>query len=222
MLQISRILRCSLALPSSRSPAVGLRPEQRHPCVFGWSSASVVVLLVAVLLLPANCATSAGQSLSEYQVKAAYLFNFLKFVEWPDDPGGDQHAKFVIGFVGGTLINSELSRLVEGKTVLGRDLQVRTFQASDNLRACNILFISTSEKKRLPAILASLRGSTVMTVADMSDFIDSGGMVQFGKEDGRLRVTIDMGATARAHLRVSSKLLALARAVTAAEGSLNN
>jgi hypothetical protein len=138
----------------------------------------------------------------------------LKFVEWPDDPGGDPHAKWVIGFFGDTPIGDELTRLANGKNVLGRDLQVKKFQEADNPRGCNILFISDSEKKRLPSILAELRGSSVLTVADMDNFIGSGGMIQFVVEDARVRVAIDVGATSHAHLKVSSKLLSLARMVT--------
>jgi len=184
--------------------------------------AGIAALLLAVYVPLANRAVYADQSSTEYQVKAAYLFNFLKFVEWPDDPGGDPHAKWVIGFVGDTPIGDELTRLVEGKNVLGRELQVKKFQAADNLRACNILFISESEKKRLPPILAELRGSSVLTVADMDNFIGGGGMIQFMVEDARVRVAIDVGATSRAHLKVSSKLLALARVVAGTERSANN
>ena len=143
-------------------------------------------------------------------------------MEWPDDPGTDPHAKWVIGFVGDTPIGDELTRLVEGKNVLGRDLLVKKFQAADNMRACNILFISESEKKHLPPILAELRGSTVLTVADMDNFIGSGGMIQFVVEDARVRVAIDMGATSHARLKVSSKLLSLARVVTGTERGSNN
>ncbi len=175
----------------------------------------LAVVLVAAHLALVGFAACAGQSLSEYQVKAAYLFNFLKFVEWPDDPVPDSQGKWVIGFVGDTPIGGELARLVEGKIVLGRELVVKKFRSTDNLRACNILFISDSEKKRVPLILAALRGSSVMTVGDMDNFIESGGMIQLDVEDTRVRVTIDVGATERAHLKVSSKLLALARAVTA-------
>jgi hypothetical protein len=127
----------------------------------------------------------------------------------------------VIGIVGNSRVADELSKLVESKSVLGRELQVKTFQSTENLRGCNILFISDSEKKRLPAILASLRGSSVMTVADMEHFIDAGGMVQFVVEDARVRISIDVGATGRARLKISSKLLALARAVTE-DGSAKN
>ena len=170
--------------------------------------------MAAISCLLAGSGVHSAQSATEYQVKAAYLFNFLKFVEWPEEPGADPHAKWVIGFVGETPVSEELSRLVEGKNVLGRDLQVRRFQAAENARACNILFISESEKRRLPGILAALRGSSVLTVADMDGFIDSGGMVAFFVEDSRVKVAIDVAATGRAKLKVSSKLLALVHVVS--------
>jgi hypothetical protein len=178
----------------------------------------VFMTLSFFLLNHANCR---AQSATEYQVKAAYLFNFIKFVEWPDVSPADAQSKWVIGIVGNSPVGDELSKLVESKNVLGRELQIKTFQATDNLRGCNILFISDSEKKHLPAILTGLRGSSVMTVADMEHFIDAGGMVQFVVEDARVRISIDVGATGRAHLKVSSKLLALARAVTE-DGSAKN
>ena len=184
--------------------------------------ACLAALLLAAQLPPANRAACADESPTEYQVKAAYLFNFLKFVEWPDDPAADPHGKWVIGFIGETSIGGELTRLAEGKNVLGRDLQVKQFQPADNLRGCNILFIGATEKKRLPEILGELRGSTVLTVADMDNFIGSGGMIQFVVEDARVRVAIDVGATGRARLKVSSKLLSLARVVTGTERGSNN
>jgi hypothetical protein len=182
----------------------------------------LVALILAGTFLLAYLPVCGGQSPTEFQVKAAYLFNFLKFVEWPDDPGADPHGKWVVGFVGETPIGGELTRLVEGKNVLGRDLQVKNFQTTDNLRACHILFISESEKKRLPAILTVLRGSSVLTVADMDNFIGSGGMVQFVVEDARVRVAIDVGATTRARLKVSSKLLLIAHVVPGTERGANN
>jgi YfiR/HmsC-like len=188
----------------------------------GRGFAYLAPLLLAVYFPLSNRTVYADQSPTEFQVKAAYLFNFLKFVEWPDDPAADPHGKWVIGFVGDSPVGDELTRLVEGKNVLGRDLQVKKIQAADNPRACNILFISESEKKRLPSLLAELRGSSVLTVADMDNFIGAGGMIQFVVEDARVRVAIDVGATSRAHLKVSSKLLSLARIVTGTERGANN
>jgi hypothetical protein len=182
----------------------------------------ICALFLAAYLPLVKHAVYADQSPTEFQVKAAYLFNFLKFVEWPDDPAADPHGKWVIGFIGETPIGGELTRLAEGKNVLGRDLQVKLFQATDNLRGCNILFISESEKKHLPPILAELRGSSVLTVADMDNFVSAGGMIQFVVEDARVRMSIDVGATSRARLKVSSKLLSLARVVTGADRGANN
>jgi hypothetical protein len=179
------------------------------------------LVLLAALFPLMVCAVCADQPPTEFQVKAAYLFNFLKFVEWPEDPAADSHGKWVIGFAGDTPIAEELTRLVEGRNVLGRELQVKKFQVSDNLHGCNILFISESERKRLPSILAELRASSVLTVAEMDKFIDAGGMIQFVVEDSRVRLAIDVGATGRAHLKVSSKLLSLARSVTATERGAN-
>jgi hypothetical protein len=179
-------------------------------------------MILAACFSIVSCAAFAGQSPTEYQVKAAYLFNFFKFVEWPDDPSADVHAKWVIGFSGESPVGNELARLVEGKNILGRDRQVKKLQAADNPRGCNILFIGESERKHVPAILASVRGASVLTVADMDNFIESGGMIQFAVEDSRVRVTIDVGATTRARLKVSSKLLSLAHVVGGAERGVVN
>ena len=162
----------------------------------------------------ASCTVSAGQSHSEYQVKAAYLFNFLKFVDWPGTAPADPRGKWVIGFVGDSPVGVELALLAEGKSVGGHELLVKKFRPTDNLRECNILFISASEEKHLPSILDILQGSNVLTVADFEKFIGRGGMIQFVAEGDRVRVNIDLGATGRARLKISSKLLALAQAVT--------
>lgn len=181
-----------------------------------WRLAGLAALALAIYLAVGERAVS-GEQATEYQVKAAYLFNFLKFVEWPEEPGSDPRGKWVIGFTGESPIGDELARLAEGKNVLGRDLQIKKLQPADNPRACHILFIGESEKKRLPSILATLRGASVLTVADMNSFIESGGMIQFVVQDARVRMSINVGATARAHLKVSSKLLSLANVVGGAD-----
>jgi hypothetical protein len=164
----------------------------------------------------------AQEAPTEYQVKAAYLFNFLKFVEWPGDPLANTHGQWVIGIVGDNPFGDELTQTISGKSVQGHDLQVRRFQPGEDVHACHVLFISASEKKRLPSILGALNGASVLTVADMDHFIESGGMIQFVMEEKRVRFAIDVGASGRAQLKVSSKLLSLARTVTGAERVRNN
>ncbi|MGD0909924.1 MAG: YfiR family protein [Candidatus Acidiferrales bacterium] len=179
-------------------------------------------MLMTGLRTSANSLVYAQQAPTEFQVKAAYLFNFLKFVEWPEDVPADLQSHWVIGIVGNQQLDDELTQLVSGKIVQGHVIQIKALKPAEDLRACHILFIGTSEKKQLPPILANLRGSSVLTVADMDNFVESGGMIQLVMEDNRVRLAIDVGATVRAHLKVSSKLLALARVVTGAERGANN
>ena len=155
----------------------------------------------------------AQDALSEYQVKAAYLFNFLKFVQWPEESFADPLAPIVIGVVGEDPFGNALPQVVVGKTVQGRDLVIRIYRPGEDLRGAHILFISASERKRLPIILSSLRGSSVLTVADSLGFLDAGGMIQFLNENGRVRFAINVDATGRAKLKMSSKLLSLAKVV---------
>jgi hypothetical protein len=193
------------ARPCRTQPRSGVRARR---------FASVVTLLVAAHFSLSNQAVYADQSHAEDQIKAAYLFNFLKFVEWPADAPADPQGKWLIGVIGDSPVGGELKRLVEGKSVDGRALLVKKTRATDNLREYNILFVSASEEKHLPSILNALQGSCVLTVADFANFIGHGGMIQFVVQGDRVRVDIDVGATSRARLKVSSKLLSLAQAVT--------
>jgi hypothetical protein len=139
----------------------------------------------------------------------------LKFVEWPEDATVGARGKWVIGIAGSTPVTYELVRSVAGKTILGRELKIDTVVSAEGMRACNVLFISASEKKRLSSILAALRGSSVLTVSDMDNFVESGGMVQFVMADDRVRMRIDVATASSARLKISAKLLALASAVIA-------
>ena len=180
-----------------------------------WYRLLIGVLALGLQGLLVECASFAAQFPTEYQFKASSLFNLLKFVEWPGDATVDAHGKWVVGVAGSTPVTYELVRMVAGKTILGRELKINTVQSAEGMRACNVLFISASERKRLPTILAALRGSSVLTVSDMDNFVESGGMVQFVMADDRVRMTIDVGAASSAHLKISAKLLALAGEVTA-------
>jgi hypothetical protein len=171
-------------------------------------------LMACILIFLLTCApVLAQENLSEYQVKAAYLFNFLKFVEYPNESFADPLAPFVIGVVGEDPFGNSLPQVVIGKTVQGRDLVIRDYRTGEDLRGAHILFISASERKRLSTILVSLRGSSVLTVADTDGFLEAGGMIQFRYENHRVRFAINVDATSRAKLKMSSKLLSLAKVI---------
>ena len=171
-------------------------------------------LMNGLLIFLFFCAPVFAQdALSEYQVKAAYLFNFLKFVEFPNESFADPLAPIIIGVLGEDPFGNALPQVVTGKTVQGRDLVIHLYRTGENLRGAHILFISVSERKRLPMILSTLRGASVLTVADTAGFLDAGGMIQFLNENERVRFAINVDATGRAKLKISSKLLSLARVV---------
>ena len=176
----------------------------------GRKSKLMICLLIFIFF---RASVLAQDALPEYQVKAAYLFNFLKFVEWPEDAFPDPLAPIVIGISGDDPFGNALAQVIIGKTVQGRDLVIHKYHSGEDMRGAHILFIGPSEKKRLPQILSSLRGSSVLTVADTEGFLEEGGMIQFLSENNRVRFAINVDASSRAKLKMSSKLLSLAKVV---------
>lgn len=145
----------------------------------------------------------------EYQVKAAFIFNFAKFVDWPGDAFSDGGA-LVVGVVGDDPFGGALDRL-NGSTANGRRLRIKRLRLGDNLRACHILFVSKSEGRNLGKILDSLKGTSVLTIGEMSQFTQSGGMIRFVIQNSKVRFEINAAAASQSRLRISSKLLALSK-----------
>ncbi len=175
----------------------------------------LALILVAAVAVSGSVPQAGAQSdpPTEYQIKAAFLYNFAKFVEWPADAFPDPHAPIVVGIVGEDPFGSVLDKIVLGKSVNGRELLIKRFKPGPDLRNCHILFISSSEKKHLAPILESLQGSSVLTVGETDRFVQSGGVVNFILEENKVRFEINSDAAGRARLKISSKLLALARIV---------
>jgi YfiR/HmsC-like len=171
----------------------------------------LLALLGAHLLWPST--TFAQISFAEYQLKVEYLFNFFKFVEFPDELFGDARTPIVIGIVGESPLRPLLEQGAVGRTVHGRDLVIRNYRVGENLRGANILFITASEKKRWPEILAGLKGSNVLTIADVDGFLELGGMIQFVSDNGGARFAINLNATSTTKVKISSKVLTLAHVV---------
>lgn len=175
----------------------------------------LALVLVAAGALTGSVPQARAQSEppTEYQIKAAFLYNFAKFVEWPADTFADPHAPLVLGIVGEDPFGSALDKLAVDKTVNGRGLVIKRLKQGPDLRNCHILFVSSSERKRIPQILGSLQGASVLTVGETERFAQSGGVIDFILEENKVRFEINSDAAARARLNISSKLLALARMV---------
>ena len=150
--------------------------------------------------------------MDEYQVKAAFLFNFAKFVEWPTEAFSDPNAPLVITVFGEDPFNGSLEA-VKGKLVNNRKLTIRRVKDIQDIGKSNVLFVSPSAKKELARILEALQGQSVLTVGEDGVFTQCGGIINFVKEDNRVRFEVNVSAAERAGLKISSRLLALARIV---------
>lgn len=150
-----------------------------------------------------------AQSLSsrEYEIKAAYLYNFIKYVDWPSY--GDT---ITIGVLGYDPFGTALAPL-NSKVVKGRRLVIRHFDSVREAQQCQIIFVSSSEKQRLQEIFESLRFARVLTVGETQGFADGGGIINFIEENNKIRFEINAEAARRTGLNISSELLKLARLV---------
>jgi hypothetical protein len=148
---------------------------------------------------------------TEYELKAAFLYNFAKFVEWPAQAFANPQAPFVVGILGQNPFERELERTVQNKTINGRPFEIKEFRVVSEVKSCHILFISSSERKRLPEVLRTVRGMSILTVSELDRFLQAGGMIQFIMEGKKVRFEINDEAARKAELRISSKLLSVAR-----------
>jgi hypothetical protein len=156
---------------------------------------------------------------SEYEVKAAFLFNFTKFVEWPESAFEDSHSAIVIGIIGEDPFGDSLTRIVAGQKAQGRAIAIVRYRRGDDLRHCHVLFISASERPSTARILAGLQDAGVLTVSDIDGFAEAGGIMQFVMRENRVRFVVNLGAATQSKLRVSAKLLALAQVVNHSEAT---
>ncbi len=161
----------------------------------------------------------AGQALAEapaasveYEVKAAFIHNFAKFIEWPRNAFESENSPIRIGILGSGPINKSLMKL-NGKEVHKRPLEVSMVENINEVSGYHIIFINPSQEKWSEAILGTLQGSGILTIGDMTGFARQGGVINFYLESGKVRFEINDCSIHRENLKISSKLLRLARIV---------
>lgn len=169
-----------------------------------------VVALIALLGVVAWPLSTVAQVASEYDVKAAFLYNFAKFVEWPAQAFPAIGEPFSLCIFGDDPFGGYLERVVEGKSVQDRTLAVRHLAHVEDTAPCQMIFIGTSELSQLHGILATLTDAPVLTVGDTEDIVYRGGMIGFHMVGNRVRFLINQDAVERVGLHVSSQLLKVA------------
>jgi hypothetical protein len=170
-----------------------------------------ILYLALVVLLSAASLPAADVSPSEYKLKAAFLFHFSQFVDWPANASVGKQAPFVIGVLGRNPFGTDLEQTIRGKIVGARPLQIREFGSlADATNHCQILFISSSEQQRFPEIFSRLAGLNILTVGEADNFGDAGGMIHFVLEGTKIRFRVNETEATRSGLKISAKLLSLA------------
>jgi hypothetical protein len=149
----------------------------------------------------------------EYEIKAAFLYNFATFVDWPSSTFPDEGSPFLVGVLGQDPFGPALEEAFKGKTVHQRRIVVRRSLEMGDLVTCHLLFVCASERERAPMILDFLKGMPMLKVGDFPGFAAIGGCIDFFIEGRKVRFEINPEAPKRVNLKVSSKLLRLARVV---------
>lgn len=167
-------------------------------------------LRLALVLGLLSSVASAQQSL-EYQVKAAFLLNFTKFIEWPPEAFAAADSPIAICILGEDPFGAAIERLVLGEVVNGRNVAVRTLRSPPPPRSCQVVFFSSSEKEVAKTLRAL--GPAVLSVGEGDEFLRNGGMIAFVIEERRVRFNIDQAAAERAGLTLSARLLNVAKSV---------
>jgi hypothetical protein len=157
--------------------------------------------------------TSFGEAFPEYKVKAAYLYNFARFVEWPKSAFASSDAPLIVGIIGSDPFGESLDETFREKAIQGRSVQILRLVNDSGLEKVNLLFIGKSEKDRVAAILAKVEGVPVLTVSELDDFTKVGGMIQLRVTDQQVAFDLNQRATKKVGLIPSVQMIKIAKNV---------
>jgi hypothetical protein len=170
--------------------------------------------LIAGLALMALVATgnssAAPAQPTEYALKSVFLYNFCRFMEWPNSAFSSPNDPLVIGVVGDDPFGSLLNEAVEGETYHGHPIRIEHYHSPRDIKHCQVLFVSHSETSRTKEILAAVAGKSIVTVGETDGFLDMGGMIALTADHNRVRLRVNPANLRAANIDVSSKLLRVA------------
>lgn len=187
-------------------------------CGYRRARLASAVFCVLYVLAGASRVASQDNTSGEYQVKAAFLFHFAEFVEWPAEAFKDGNSPLTYCTVGADPFRGALDDSLRGKTIGERIMRVQHLKQLDAIHGCQILFIGATEDKRASSILANVKGTAVLTVGESHNFAEDGGMIEFLLEGNKIRFEINLGAVNAAKLKMSARLLTLAKTVIGTAG----
>ena len=188
-----------------------------QPAGPGWTRSKFLFGAFVALLFAIGPGVSCAQSQAdEYRLKAAFLFHFAQFVDWPADASGNADTPFVICVMGEDPFHGDLEQSVRGKLIATRAVQVRHIKQLQDGQVCHVVFVGKDESN-IPTRISALRHAPILTVGESEDFLRQGGIIRMFVEDRKIRFDINQRAAETANLKISSRLLLLARAVVESE-----
>jgi uncharacterized protein DUF4154 len=186
---------------------------RRRTCAIKVRSNWALVAVFVLLFVFGSPATGAPPA-NEYELKAAFLYNFVKFTEWPAAELGKSDEPFIIGVLGRDPFGGVLDKIIEGETIYNKRVVARRFLRMEEAAASShVLFIGTSEEPNLAAILKLLDGQAVLTVSEIVNFAQRGGVIDLKTENNRIVFEINLSAAKRAGLTMNAQLLKLAKVI---------
>jgi hypothetical protein len=204
-LNAADLVRCGLPQRLRQARPRGIRRRRRQ------SAALILVALLSSAWAPVDRAQA--EPPGEYQLKAAFLFNFAKFIDWPTTSFSSPQSPFVVCILGPDPFGQAMDEVFRDKMIDNRPVAIERFKTIAQVRQCHMVFVSQSESFHLAEIIEHLRGECVLLVGETDGFAEAGGVIQFAIEENHVRFLINTDAAGRAGLKVSSKLLSLARVV---------
>jgi hypothetical protein len=201
-----------MKLPATSASVQHAHRSRRHSREKqGWQRLPVLIMMLVLLRIPVLQAQQ--PKASEYQVKATYLYNFSRFVQWPANATAAQGDTFAICVIGEDPFGSALDMILSGETIDGKNVVAKRVLKPQEAVNCRVLYISPSEDSRLKVILVGLGKAGVLTVSDIPQFSQRGGMIQFVMEGNKIRFEVNLTSAQDAGLILSSDLLKVAAAV---------
>ncbi len=171
------------------------------------AAASFLIVAILPQSVPAQ---SQSDAKGEYALKAVFLYNFCRFIDWPKSAFASPNEPIIIGVVGEDPFGSLLQEAVRGETSRGRAIQIAHYSKPEAIGHCHLLFVSRSEAGRMEKILSAVSGKSIVTVGETDAFLDRGGMIALTQDKNHVRLHINPALLRAASLDVSSKLLRVA------------
>ena len=168
-----------------------------------------LAVAIGLLLFPGSL-PAAPPSPNEYSLKAVFLYNFCRFIDWPELAFASPNEPLIIGIVGPDPFGSLLQEAIAGESYHGRPIRIDHYRSAREIRRCHLLFVSQAAAGQFNAIVTAAAGHNILTVGETEDFLDRGGMIALTAEENRVRLRINPTALRMTKLSVSSKLLQVA------------